>query len=103
MTSRHRVYSLVIYCTIPLGKAKVKREGSDVTIVAIGEQVHTALEAAEQLTKKRFEVEVIDPPCIYTAPEIASVGLTEKAARDQYGDIFVGELPFTANFEKENV
>ncbi|MDR4915398.1 hypothetical protein RGU76_10010 [Bacillus pseudomycoides] len=45
----------------------------------------------------------MDPPCIYTAPEIANVGLTEKAVRDQYGDIFVGELPFTANFEKENV
>nr|WP_255300371.1 hypothetical protein [Bacillus pseudomycoides] len=45
----------------------------------------------------------MDPPCIYTAPEIASVGLTEKAVRDQYGDIFVGERPFTANFEKENV
>ena len=31
------------YYTIPLGKADIKREGSDVTIVAIGKQVHTAL------------------------------------------------------------
>ncbi|QQN81245.1 dihydrolipoyl dehydrogenase [Bacillus toyonensis] len=37
------------------------------------------------------------PRCIYTAPEIASVGLSEKGAREQYGDILIGEFPFTAN------
>ncbi|MEH7098378.1 dihydrolipoyl dehydrogenase [Neobacillus vireti] len=37
------------------------------------------------------------PRCIYTSPEIASVGLTEKQATDQYGDIRVGEFPFSAN------
>jgi pyruvate/2-oxoglutarate/acetoin dehydrogenase E1 component len=47
--------------TIPLGKADIKRTGSDVTIVAIGKQVHTALEAAELLAKKGIEVEVVDP------------------------------------------
>lgn len=49
------------YYTIPLGKAVVKREGSDVTIVAIGKQVHTAIQAAEQLAKVGIEVEVVDP------------------------------------------
>ena len=34
------------------------------------------------------------PRCIYTAPEIASVGLSEKLAREQYGDILIGEFPF---------
>ena len=37
------------------------------------------------------------PRCIYTSPEIASVGLTEKQAREQFGDIRVGEFPFAAN------
>lgn len=49
------------YYTLPLGKADVKRLGSDLTIVAIGKQVHTALEAAEILSKKGIEVEVVDP------------------------------------------
>lgn len=37
------------------------------------------------------------PRCIYTSPEIAGVGLTEKQAREQYGDIRIGEFPFAAN------
>lgn len=49
------------YYTIPLGKADIKREGSDLTIVAIGKQVQTALEAAETLANKGIEVEVVDP------------------------------------------
>ncbi|MGO0062667.1 dihydrolipoyl dehydrogenase [Brevibacillus fluminis] len=37
------------------------------------------------------------PRCIYTAPEVASVGLTERQARAKYGDIRIGEFPFSAN------
>ncbi|ERI09847.1 dihydrolipoyl dehydrogenase [Aneurinibacillus aneurinilyticus] len=37
------------------------------------------------------------PRCIYTWPEVASVGLTERQARQQYGDIRVSEFPFSAN------
>jgi dihydrolipoamide dehydrogenase len=37
------------------------------------------------------------PRCIYTWPEVASVGLTEQKARDQYGDVRIGEFPFSAN------
>lgn len=47
--------------TFPLGKADIKRVGTDVTIVAIGKQVHTALNAAERLAVSGIEVEVIDP------------------------------------------
>lgn len=47
--------------SIPLGLADVKREGSDVTVVAISRMVHTALEAAEELAEEGIELEVVDP------------------------------------------
>jgi len=47
--------------TIPFGVADVKREGSDVTIVAYQMMVHKALEAAGILSKEGIEVEVVDP------------------------------------------
>lgn len=47
--------------TIPLGVADVKREGTDVTIVATAIMVHKALEAAAELEKEGISVEVIDP------------------------------------------
>ena len=47
--------------TVPLGKADVKRQGSDVTIIATMAMVHRALEAAEELSKEGISVEVIDP------------------------------------------
>jgi len=46
---------------IPLGVADIKREGSDVTIVAIGSMVRHALKAAEELEKQGISAEVIDP------------------------------------------
>jgi pyruvate dehydrogenase E1 component beta subunit len=46
---------------IPIGKAKIKREGSDVTIVAHGKMYHVAKQAAEQLAKDGIEAEIIDP------------------------------------------
>ncbi|MBU2532623.1 MAG: alpha-ketoacid dehydrogenase subunit beta [Alphaproteobacteria bacterium] len=47
--------------TIPFGKADIKREGSDVTIVALAWLVHEALAAAETLAKEGISAEVIDP------------------------------------------
>jgi len=47
--------------TIELGKANIVREGSDVTILAYGLMVHTAVKAAEELEKtKGIKAEVID-------------------------------------------
>ena len=45
---------------IPLGKADVKREGKDVTIITWSRQVYFALEAAENLAKQGIDAEVID-------------------------------------------
>jgi len=47
--------------TIPFGQADVKREGSDVTVVALAWLVHEALAAAEQLAGEGISVEVVDP------------------------------------------
>ena len=46
--------------TIPLGKADIKREGSDVTVLAIGYMVHKALAAADKLQEKGISIEVVD-------------------------------------------
>jgi len=47
--------------TIPLGRADIKREGSDVTVVALAWLVHEALAAAEELAREGISVEVVDP------------------------------------------
>jgi pyruvate dehydrogenase E1 component beta subunit len=49
---------------VPLGKADVKREGKDATIVARSLMVPFALKAAEELEKQGVSVEVIDPRTI---------------------------------------
>ena len=45
---------------LPIGKAKVRREGSDVTIVAYSRMVGFALEAAERLAQEGIQAEVVD-------------------------------------------
>ena len=51
--------------TIPFGEAVVRREGSDVTIVAISIMVHKALTVAKELSSLGIECEVIDPRTVY--------------------------------------
>jgi len=46
---------------VPIGVADVKREGGDVTLVAVGAAVSLALDAAEQVTADGISVEVVDP------------------------------------------
>lgn len=46
---------------IPFGQAEVKRQGSDVTIVACGVQVPRALEAADKLAGEGIQAEIVDP------------------------------------------
>ncbi|WP_019119242.1 alpha-ketoacid dehydrogenase subunit beta [Brevibacillus massiliensis] len=69
--------------TIPLGKANVVREGSDVTIITYGAMVHTSLKAAEELEKARgAKAEVIDLRTINPLDMdtvIASVQKTNRA------------------------
>ena len=45
---------------VPIGKAKIVKEGADVTVVAVSKMVHESLKAAEVLAKEGIHVEVID-------------------------------------------
>jgi 2-oxoisovalerate dehydrogenase E1 component beta subunit len=67
---------------IPIGKAKVRREGTDVSIVTHGAMVHHALEAAEELAQGGASVEVVDLRTIQpldTETVLASVAKTNRA------------------------
>src|SRR5690606_15076790 len=66
---------------VPLGQADVKREGSDVTIVAIGRMVLLALEAAERLASAGIEAEVIDPRTLSPMDETAILDSVRKTHR----------------------
>ncbi|SEM90056.1 alpha-ketoacid dehydrogenase subunit beta [Lihuaxuella thermophila] len=68
--------------TIPLGKANVVREGSDVTIITYGAMVHTSLKAAEMAEKERgAKVEVIDLRTISPIDIETIVNSVEKTGR----------------------
>jgi len=45
---------------VPLGKARIVREGRDLSIITYAAMVHTALEAAETLSREGIEVEIVD-------------------------------------------
>lgn len=68
--------------TIPLGVADIKREGSDVTIVAYSRMVHVALEASSNLEKEDgVSVEIIDPRTLKPFDINAVVKSVEKTGR----------------------
>jgi pyruvate/2-oxoglutarate/acetoin dehydrogenase E1 component len=66
---------------VPLGEAAVRREGGDVTIVAIGWCVGKALAAAEQLAAKGIEAEVIDPRTLAPLDLSTILGSVAKTGR----------------------
>lgn len=66
---------------VPIGKADIKREGSDVTIVAWSWMIQKALAAAEELAKQGINAEILDPRTIVPLDKEAilkSVGKTNK-------------------------
>lgn len=67
--------------TVPLGKAAVAKEGSDVTVVAYGYMVREALKAAEELEKDNVSVEVIDLRTVSPIDYETIVKSVEKTGR----------------------
>jgi pyruvate/2-oxoglutarate/acetoin dehydrogenase E1 component len=66
---------------IPLGKGAIKREGTDVTIIATGAMVRLSLEAALSLEQKKVSAEVIDPRTIQPLDEELILSSVEKTGR----------------------
>src|SRR5262245_12838909 len=83
--------------TIPLGKADVKRTGSDVTVVALAWLVHEALAAAEELAKEGISVEVVDPRTLVPLDADTIRGSVRKTGRLVIAD----EAGPTAGFSAE--
>lgn len=67
--------------TIELGKANVKREGTDLTIITYGAMVQESMKAAEELEKEGHSVEVIDLRTVQPLDIDTLVASTEKTGR----------------------
>src|ERR687885_2834442 len=66
---------------IPLGEARVHREGEDVTVVATGRLVHESLAAAEQAEEQGVSVEVVDPRTLQPLDEETILKSVKKTNR----------------------
>jgi len=66
---------------IPFGKADIKREGSDVTVVATALMVHRALAAAAKLQEQGISLEVIDPRTLVPLDKQAIIDSVRKTNR----------------------
>ncbi|MFC1908040.1 alpha-ketoacid dehydrogenase subunit beta [Chloroflexota bacterium] len=83
--------------TIPLGKADIKKEGSDVTVVTIALMVHRALAAAEKLQEKGISIEVIDLRTLVPLDKQAVLDSVRKTGRL----VVMTEEPKTGNSAAE--
>ena len=78
---------------IPLGQAVVRREGTDVTVVAYMGMMYRAMEAAEELAREGISVEIVDPRTLRpmdTATIVGSVRKTHRAVVVEAGAGFAG-------------
>src|ERR687888_742998 len=66
---------------IPIGQARVHREGDDVTVVATGRLVHESLAAAKDAEDQGISVEVIDPRTLQPLDEQALIDSVKKTNR----------------------
>jgi pyruvate dehydrogenase E1 component beta subunit len=66
---------------IPLGRARIHREGTDVTVVATGRLVHESLRAAEQAEHDGISVEVVDPRTLSPLDTETIVTSVQKTTR----------------------
>jgi pyruvate/2-oxoglutarate/acetoin dehydrogenase E1 component len=82
---------------VPLGRADVKRHGTDVTIIATGATVHQALAVAERLASSHVSVEVVDPRTLVPLDRDAILASAVKTGRV----VITHEAPTTGGFGAE--
>lgn len=82
---------------VPLGKADVKREGTEVTLIATGALVHTALAVAQKLSGESIDIEVLDPRTLVPLDHEAVRRSISKTGRV----VITHEAPQTAGFGAE--
>ncbi len=87
------------YYTVPLGEAAVVLEGADVTVVAYGAMVHTALEAATLAEAEGVELEVIDVRTLVPLDTETIANSAKKTGRI----VVVHEAPRTCGYGAELV
>jgi 2-oxoisovalerate dehydrogenase E1 component beta subunit len=66
---------------VPISSARVRREGTDASVITYGAMVHKALEAAESLEARGVSVEVLDLRTVYPMDEDAVLRSIEKTSR----------------------
>lgn len=91
--------------TIPLGIAEVRREGTDVTVIAYMGMLYRALEVAEELAPEGISVEIVDPRTLRPMDIetiIGSVRKTHRAVVVEAGAGFAGMGSEIASFITEN-
>ncbi len=66
---------------VPIGKAALRREGEDLSIITYGAMVYKALEAAEELAKSDIDVEVLDLRSILPLDEEAILATAKKTSK----------------------
>src|SRR5690625_3795154 len=66
---------------IPIGKADVKREGTDVTVITYGLCVHFAKQAAETLMEEGIDVHILDLRTVYPLDQEAIINAAKKTGK----------------------
>ncbi len=67
---------------VPIGKAKVHREGEDITVLSYGFMLHTVLEVAEKLSEEHgVEAEVVEPRTLYPLDKETILRSAQKTGR----------------------
>jgi len=67
--------------TLPIGKAEVKREGDDITVITYGLMVHYALQAADQLAKEGIETHILDLRTLQPLDKAAIIEAAKKTGK----------------------